>query len=285
MLYTSHPGSLGRMSGTVLRLPLLSRIVLRTLQRAFDEHLQLAELSVLIASDVVIANDVLAIVNSPAYAPRLPICNIHQALAICGATQLQGLCVAVGVRHAMVDALRRPSMRKMWRHSLACAAIAEQLAATCSLDPGIAFTCGVLHDIGRVALAVPRHEEYVEFLETYAGSPHGILEHEREAFGWDHCELGGQLVRDWELPAEFVPVVAGHHVSRPQENPWSMTDLIRVSCRMADAAGFAAFPACLPTPFEDLLRELPTRARSLFFTDPRTLAFEIKRKLKAMQSL
>lgn len=259
--------------------------MLRVLQRPLDDERQLVELGVLIASDPAIASNVLTIVNARVRAPHLPARCIHQAIAIVGATRLQGLCVASVVHQCMGGMLRHPSMRSMWRHSLACAAIAEQLAAPLCLDPGIAFTCGVLHDIGRVALAAVGPEECLELLEAYAGPPEGILAREREVFGFDHCEMGVQLVREWRLPGEFALVVAGHHEPRLPEFSWTMPDLVQMSCRLADAAGFAAFPACQPTPFEELLQELPIRARGLFFTDARSLAFEVRRKIKAIEEL
>ena len=48
---------------------------------------------------------------------------------------------------------------------------------------------------------------------------------------------------DWKLPEDFEPIVAGHHAPREPDAPWGMAELIHVSFRMADAAGFAAFPA------------------------------------------
>ena len=95
-----------------------------------------------------------------------------------------------------------------------------------------------MHDIGRMALAVVRQKEYANLLETYNGTPLSFLEREREVFGTDHCEIGRKLVVDWRLPEDFEPIVAEHHVPRHANSQWGMVDLVNVSCRMADAAGF-----------------------------------------------
>jgi len=63
-----------------------------------------------------------------------------------------------------------------------------------------------------------------------------------------------------------------------------MADLINVSCRMADTAGFPAFPGCEITPFPELLDELPPRERSLFHTAIEPLAFEVTKKISAIES-
>jgi HD-like signal output (HDOD) protein len=175
-------------------------------------------------------------------------------------------------------------MRAIWRHNLACALIADQLASVGFLDRDVAYTAGVMHDIGRLALAVIRPKEYSLPLGAHSGPPASILSAERELFGWDHCEAGRQLIADWKLPADFEPIVAEHHDPRPKDGPWEMADVINVSCRMADTAGFPAFAGCETTPFPDLLEELPARERRLFHTTIEPMAFEIARKISAVES-
>jgi putative nucleotidyltransferase with HDIG domain len=268
-----------------LRLPPLPQVALRVLQLANNENVQLHQLSDLISSDPAFASEVLTIVNSLAYAPRFPISSVLQAIAVMGANHLQGLCLTVGVRGYLGRALAHPSMRALWRHNLACAAIAEQLASAGFMDRDIAFTSGVMHDIGRLALAVMKPKEYAEVLGAYSGTSVGMLEREREVFGKDHCEIGRRLISDWHLPEDFEPIMADHHAPRQQNSPWGMTNLISVSCRMADAAGFGAFPACHATEFSALLEELPARERKLFHTDVETLAFEVGRKISAIEAI
>jgi putative nucleotidyltransferase with HDIG domain len=269
----------------LLRLPPLPQVALRVLQLAANENVQLHQLSELISSDPALASEVLTIVNSLAYAPRFPISSILQAIAVMGANHLQGLCLTVGVRGYLGRSLCHPCMKAMWRHNLACAAIAEQLASAGFMDRDTAFTCGVMHDIGRMALAVVRPQDYSKLLAAHIGDAASMLEHERAVFGKDHCETGRQLIDEWNLPEDFEPIVAEHHVPRKKGGPWDMPELIGLSCRMADAAGFAAFPACQAIPFADLLEELPEREHRLFHSGVDSLAFEVSKKINAIESI
>jgi putative nucleotidyltransferase with HDIG domain len=268
-----------------LRLPPFSQVALRVLQLASTENLQLHELSDLISSDPALASEVLSIVNSLAYSPRFPITSILQAIAVMGANHLQGLCLTVGVRGYMGESLGHPAMQALWRHNLACAAIAEQLAAGTFIDRDTAFTCGVIHDIGRLALAAIRPKDYLALLSTHAGPPRSILECERELFGKDHCEIGRQLVVQWKLPEDFDAIVAEHHKERAMDGPWDMPDLINFSCRMAETAGFPAFHFCQTEPFEELREQLPPHERRLFHADVGTLIFDIQKKISAIESI
>jgi putative nucleotidyltransferase with HDIG domain len=283
--HTRQIDQTGKLPWAHLRLPPLSQVALRVLQLATNENVQLHELSDLISSDPALASEVLTIVNSLVYAPRFPINSILQAIAVMGANHLQGLCLTVGVRGYMGQTLSQPAMRALWRHNLACAAIAEQIALAGFMDHDIAFTCGIMHDIGRLALAVVRPREYTALLATHIGPAASILDREEEIFGKNHCQIGSQLVADWRLPDDFEPIVAGHHDQRLKDGPWGMTELIAVSCRMADAAGFAAFSLCRPDPFADLLDELPVRERKLFHTDVETLTLEVSKKITAIESI
>ncbi len=268
-----------------LRLPPFPQVALRVLQLANNENVQLHQLSELISADPAFASEVLTIANSLLYAPRFPASSVLQAIAVMGANNLQGLCLTVGVRGYMGKALNQPAMRAIWRHNLACALIADQLASVGFMNRDVAYTSGVIHDIGRLALAVIRPKDYSLPLGAHSGTPASILKVERDLFGWDHCEAGRQLIVDWALPSEFEAIVGDHHKPREKDGPWGMADLINVSCRMADAAGFAAFPGCEITPFPDLLDELPARERRLFHATIEPLSFEVAKKINAVESV
>jgi putative nucleotidyltransferase with HDIG domain len=268
-----------------LRLPPFPQVAIRVLQLVNNENVQLHQLCDLISTDPAFASEVLTIANSALYAPRYPASTVLQAIAVLGASHLQGICLTVGVRAYLGKSLRHLSMWDLWRHNIACARIAEQIASKGSIDKDSAYTSGILHDIGRFALAVIQPKEYAELLGTHQGTPSNILQCERELFGWDHCETGQQLISDWKLPSSFAAIVSEHHTVRRQDGIWDMAELIKVSCRMANAAGFPAFSGCEVTPYSDLLDELPERERNLFHSDVESLTQEVTNSILAIESV
>ena len=159
-----------------LRLPPFPQVAIRVLQLANNENVQLHQLCELISSDPAFASEVLTVANSALYAPRYPSNSILQAIAVLGANTLQGMCITVGGRAYLGKSMSHPSMRGLWRHNLACAIIAERLASVGLLDKDTAYTSGILHDIGRIALAVIQPKEYANLLGTHRGTPVSILE-------------------------------------------------------------------------------------------------------------
>lgn len=155
-----------------IRLPPFPQIAIRVLQLAKNDDVPMRQLSDLISSEPAFSSEVLTIANSLLYAPRFPVTCILQAIAVLGTKNLKGLCLTVGVRAYLGESLSHPSLRAIWRHNLACALVAEQLALAGLMDKETAYTAGVMHDIGRLALAVIRPKEYATLLETHRGHPH-----------------------------------------------------------------------------------------------------------------
>jgi putative nucleotidyltransferase with HDIG domain len=266
-----------------LRIPAFPQISIRVLQLTNNEDVSMRQLGDLISFDPSFSSEVLTIANSALYAPRSPVTSILQAIAILGLSRLKGICLTVGVRAYLGKSLNRASMRAIWRHSLACALIAEELAQGASLDRNTAYTAGVLHDIGRLAMVVICPETYDALLMTHSGSPSSILPRERDLFGFDHCDAGRHLIADWKLPAHFETIVSDHHSPRQKHDSWNLAALINVSCRIADSIGFTVFPGCEVTPYTDLLGELPERDCKVLCPDRENLAFEVSSKINAVE--
>jgi putative nucleotidyltransferase with HDIG domain len=277
-------GAAATLPWAYLRLPPFPQVVVRVLQLANNGKVQLHQLCELISSDPAFASEVLTVSNSLLYAPRYSSTTIEQAVAALGVNTLKGMCVTVGVRAYLGNAISYPAMRNLWRHNLACAKIAERIARAGSIDKDTAYTAGILHDVGRVALAVIQPKGYAALLDKHHGPAASMLLAEREMFGLDHCEAGRQLIADWKLPVSFEAVVADHHSELRSDSGWNLAALLKVSCAMASAIGFAAFSGCAAARFTELLRELPAQERNLFHTDAETLKGEIARSIHAIES-
>lgn len=266
-----------------LRLPPFPQIAVRVLQLANDENVQLHELSDMVSSDPVFAGEVLTLANSAVYSTRYPSSSIFQAISVLGAKRLQSLCVTVGARAYMGRSMSMPATQGLWRHNLACAMIARRLATAGFRDGDLAYTSGIVHDLGRMALVTIQPREYAHLLGTHIGTSESMLEQERQLFGWDHCETGQRLIAEWNLPEEFDLVVAGHHGVPDWDRKWETEELVKMSCRIADTIGFPAFPGCTVTAYGELLEEMPERLRQLFTLSEDMLSTEVGESIHALE--
>ena len=199
-----------------------------------------------------------------------------------GFERVQALAVTIGIRAYLRDSLEIPVLRGCWRHSLACAIIAEQLSKIGLLDKDALYTAGVMHDIGRLALAICHRKAYADFLGATELQPCDVLARERELFGMDHCEAGRALVAAWNLPQEFAVIAARHHEALNPGNFDTLT-VVQFACRLADAVGFPVAHSSNPLPYEALRDELPAEDRHHLPADPAELASHIETAMKVME--
>ena len=140
-----------------LRIPSFPQIAIRVLQLISETGMCGCTAGDLISSDPSFSSEVLTIANSALYAPRSPVTSILQAIAVLGLTSLKGVCLTVGVRTYLGKSPNRLSSRAIWRHSLACALDRQNSSRQeDSRNTNTAYTGGVLHDIGRLAMVVNR---------------------------------------------------------------------------------------------------------------------------------
>jgi len=277
---TTQPPSRVSCGGTLL--PPFSTVATRALQLVSKET-PLRQLADLISTDPAFSSEVLTLINSPLYSLRNPITSIQQAIALLGLELIRGLVVTVGVRTYFGSALKNPALQGCWRHSLACATIADELAESSLLDRGIAYTGGMIHDIGRIALAVAQPAQYGNFLNEDQENPLAALGREREWFEVDHCEMGRCLVHEWNLPDEFLDITSRHHVQETRD-PFDRLALVASACMIADAIGFAAVRLSTPLNYQEIISALPERTRSHFPADADELRSRIDAKIKSIVS-
>ena len=175
-----------------------------------------------------------------------------------------------------------PLLKSCWRHSVACGILAERAAKACALDKELAYTGGILHDLGRVVLAVSMPAEYERLVEQGADNPHDFLLAERARFGIDHCQVGGVLVTEWSLPPAFLTMTTCHHDGKAEAA--SVDSIVALSCRMADALGFGPVQYRNPPSYNDIVETFPAPAHWLFPAEKDRFAEEMGAEIALIES-
>ncbi|HOL70573.1 MAG TPA: HDOD domain-containing protein [Bryobacteraceae bacterium] len=218
-------------------LPPLPRLAAQLMRMVSTDEASFAHLSELVRADSAFSAEVLRIANSPLLGCRQQINSIHHALTLIGLGKLKSLVLAVALRDFLSFRLHEPALYRCWRHSMACAWIAEELAGSTTLNKDSAYSAGLLHDVGRLALLAAFPAEYSRVLEISEGYAWDVLSCEEDLFEIDHCRAGEWLVRDWQLPEEFAEVAGAHH-RMPANGKMDLVGVVQHSCRLAAACGF-----------------------------------------------
>jgi HD-like signal output (HDOD) protein len=145
------PGASASRLATVPPFPPVAAQLLRTLG---DESVHLQEIAMLVASDATLCGRVLQHANSAEFAMAEPVRNVRQALTLLGLDRTRKVTITLAAAAFSGAALRAAELRRCWRHSLATAVLADELAKRCGLFVETAYTAGMMHDIGRLGLLV-----------------------------------------------------------------------------------------------------------------------------------
>jgi putative nucleotidyltransferase with HDIG domain len=182
--------------------------------------------------------------------------DIDTAVHWIGRSSIEELLKAhQGVR-PKVDPKIRPYVLSWWRHSIAVAQIAGDLALLMKVSPTVARVAGVLHDIGRLQLlASPLSDKLIKAYELCPRMNVGTSYAEQTLLGTNHKQVGAEFCVRHHVPAELAKVCETHDADdtareRMDEKSAAMSALIGAADQLAKAAGYGNLPneELLPMP-------------------------------------
>jgi len=192
-------------------LPSLYSELLALLQR---QDVGMGEVARLIRKDLGIASQVLKVANSVHCSTDRPVREIGQAAAMLGIDSLRSLVLFRGLISG-IDSPRPQGLdlEQLWHHSFQVATGVRKLTVlegeTQLAD--LAFSVGLLHDIGLVVLATDPSGRYHKVLTQAQSTRIPLAVLEQEVYGVDHTQVGAHLLSLWGLPPSFCRPVREHH--------------------------------------------------------------------------
>ncbi|MDY6933972.1 MAG: HDOD domain-containing protein [Spirochaetota bacterium] len=192
-----------------------------------EENLEISfkELGNIILLDPALTTKILKVSNSALYARQREIINLQQAITLLGFQTVKSLVLLICASNIFGKLKRKNLIRSglsktrssevdIWRHLVLTAFVAKNLATKLQYDQKKEdmFIAGMLHDIGRIVLLMNDYEGYNNFLEIMGREPErDILAIEESIFGYDHAEVGKNLLQKWNFPEELIDTVYQHH--------------------------------------------------------------------------
>lgn len=197
----------------IKELPPLPRSVQRLIEIIQDEVDCSAELESIICYDQALAAKVLRLANSTWYGSRGKVTKVSHAIVIIGLSQVKSICLCALLMNVMPEGKRIEIQEReqLWKHALATAKIAVAMSKKRPWIPiEEAGLLGLIHDIGRLAMAAYFDEHFKFITDTAARRklPPWCVEMQ---YGLSHTEIGGYLASRWALPESFQAVIGFHH--------------------------------------------------------------------------
>jgi putative nucleotidyltransferase with HDIG domain len=264
-----------------LRLvPPFPAIAHRILAVVSQEDVSTREVGELIKLDPSFAAELLRFANSALFGRRCEVTNLFQAIVLLGLDRVRTMATLVAINKMVRSSIRLAALRKIWRHSLITALIAEEAARVMDFDRESAYTAGLLHNLGTLGLMSAYPDSYTRLLEVSNEYGYDLLKTERDLFEIDHCAAGAYLAQDWNFPDELAAALATHH-DDPVPGERSLDNLIKVSWRLTDTLGYAAFSPDREWEFEELIDFFPDARSSWLGQSPETAKEELEARLSS----
>lgn len=206
------------------------------LLEAINKHYSASAVAGVIARDLGLSLKLIRIVNSAFYSFPEPVDNLTRAVTIIGQRQLLTLVLSISAintfKHIKGTSI---SASEFWEHSLCCGIISKCLAEHTGLaDVEKSFLTGLLHDIGR--LLVLKHYPHMFIVAAEMAEQEKCSLHvaEKQLWGYDHAELGADLLTLWNLPKNLCESIRYHHEPRQGEEEETLLHLADATTKAAN---------------------------------------------------
>lgn len=227
----TRPAAPEPVDTSALVLPPFPPALGRLLALAEDDDAPPVEVEKAVGLDPALATRAIQLAGAPALGRVRPPSSLREALVVLGLRGVRNLAFAqfsrrLVVRWGVVDQL-------LWELSLATAAGTQLLLE--AREPAVAddaYLCGLLHNVGAVALNNAHPERYARVIERAIGEERPFGDAEREALGSDGASVTRRLVSSWSLPPRVIETLQNRQRrAGPIDVPlrWAATAALRTS--------------------------------------------------------
>lgn len=241
-------------------LPPTPTLMIQLIELFRQPETDVDEIVTLLSRDPALSVEVLRRCNSAWFAQDTPVMDINEAVFRMGFYEIYQMTVSLSGMRALTPKENVPgfSAETLQRHSNIAAIAAGALALEAEEPEGIAFTAGLLHDVGKLVLALGERDKYVAVIEECRATGASLSEKEKMVFGFNHDEVGARLLQRWGVPVEVVMPALGHNDPEPSGEWRRFVAITNLGSRMANYIELSngkekdKAPASAPMPFVQL---------------------------------
>jgi diguanylate cyclase (GGDEF)-like protein len=252
------------------KLPSPSGVALKLVQLMQKDTVTIQEVANLVQLDPALTGRLIQAANTAFAHSRRPVAAITDAIALLGMNTVRqltlGLSISSNYRKGECAGFDYDAF---WAGSLARALAAQAIATRHrSIAAPEAFTCGLLSEIGKLALATAYPTEYATCLSQCAtGDDEVLLSAEQQQFAIDHRQITQGLLADWGFPVIFLDAIR-HQIlpGIPFKSDNSRMEQFAAQLRFSSLLG--RFCTAEPDERHDLLSQIGTMGQLLGMATP-----------------
>jgi len=196
-------------------LPPFPKVAHQVMKMLDEPEVKAKDLAEIIQYDSAITANLLKTCNAAYFGLSRKVSSLDDALVVVGQDVLKDIIITSSSARfykGEVAGGYQLEQGDLWRHSVATAIMAKLLAGHFDkIDPGVAFTAGLLHDIGKRFLSSFVADEFAKIVKLAYEGDGSFVEDENKILGINHAELGCMIMEKWEFDEELSLAVKQHH--------------------------------------------------------------------------
>ncbi len=199
-------------------LPTLPAIAVRLLEVTIQDDTQANEVVKLIESDPSLTSKIISLATNASTGISRNNASLSKAVVLLGFDAVRNAVLSIKVFETLKESSPNDlevmfDWSGFWKHSMAVACASKRIIRLLDpkIDPEEAFICGLLHDIGKLALVSALPKSYSRVVELTESSLANIADVENKILGVDHTIAGKRLGQKWNLPESVVETIWLHH--------------------------------------------------------------------------
>jgi len=228
---------LDRICGRLQKIQMLPAIAQQALQLAKDPDCTIREFARIVEQDIKLAAEMLRIANSPVYCGNRPVASLMEATLRLGLAQCKNLILTSSFASLIEEFTAEEARVRdvLWRHGMVTAVIANNLNHSLGAGfQGEEFTAGLMHDLGRILLAVAMPYQFLDGDPMNFQEDEQSLAREQHVFQTTHSEVGAWFAIGNQLPDCLVAAIRYHHAPRQTPSHQRLAALVAAADEMAN---------------------------------------------------
>ena len=194
-------------------VPVLPATVMKLVEVTSNPESSAQDVTETILPDQSLCLTVLKFANSVLFGRPEKVDSLTKAIAFLGFDEVKNIALSKALLNSFGELEKRHhfSLEQFWEHSFVCGMAARHIAHDLKLRQDVAFTAGLIHDIGKLVMLRSFEDEYTPEKWMTEFSSEENLENELRFFSFTHDMVGARLLRKWHFPENLITAVAYHH--------------------------------------------------------------------------
>ena len=210
--------TLAKLLVKVKDMPPLPQSITQILELTRNPKSSVQDLAKVLERDPKLATNILRRANISYYGFSREISTISHAIVCLGLDAVKSIALNSSAQEMLNDEISAYALEKgmLWQYSICCATCARIIAKRIRFkESEEAYIAGLLLDIGKIILSSYAEEYFIQIVEKSKSNRVPFDRAEQEVLGFDHTQIGGRIIKKWNLPRSLVEAVKYHH--RPDQ--------------------------------------------------------------------